>query len=39
MRLSVRDLRGPSTLGEFFRNSETMRALEITVIPGGSFRN
>jgi hypothetical protein len=38
MRLSVRDLRGPSTLGEFFRNSETMRALEITVIPGGSFR-
>lgn len=39
IRLSIRDVRGPSTLGEFFRSHEQMHALEFTVVPGGSRRH
>jgi hypothetical protein len=36
LRVLLREMRGPSTVGEFFMNDEHLLGLEFTVIPGGS---
>jgi hypothetical protein len=35
LRLALRDVSGPSTLGEFFMDEERLFGLEITYVPGG----
>jgi hypothetical protein len=36
LRVALMDLRGPSTLGEFYRSQEQLTGLEFTVKPGAS---
>jgi hypothetical protein len=38
VRVALRDLRGPSTVGEFYMNDEHMLGLEMTIVPGGARR-
>jgi hypothetical protein len=38
VRVALRDLRGPSTVGEFFMNDEHQFGIEMTIVPGGGRR-